>query len=143
MQYFLLIVSIILMVFSLIVYTSGFFMKNVKEDKRNKRRYVGIGIFVIALILLMIGDNLKISMMKNEVVKYYEKNIPYEEMSNVQKQNITSIFSLEEIPKDKRDKYIPAFKYYIKEYYKFLNQEDKIDEGIKIFIDEKINLEDK
>lgn len=142
LQYLLMIAALILMISSLIIYISGFFMKNVKEDKKNKRRYLAIGIFVLSLLLFMIGDKVRINMMKNEVVKYYEKEIPYKEMNNLQKQNITSIFMLEKIPKDKRDRYLPAFKYYLEEYYSSQGKEDHIEKSIKIFIDDKKDLED-
>ena len=135
MQYFLIYLSFALLALGIVMEIVGFIFKISKKDNSKKIRLIGIILIIIAVLVFYLGDKLRVSMMKDEVLSYYNKNISYSELNEKQMRNIGAIFSIDKIPEKDREKYLPAFEFYLRDYYKSLGyDEDFIENSLDEFL---------
>lgn len=75
-------------------------------------------VFIVGVALAGIGDHYRVSMSKDMVLSYYEKNIPYEKLTTAQQKNITcATVELMNATRNGQDisRYRPAMEKYLTE----------------------------
>ncbi|EQC0677037.1 hypothetical protein ACY2DU_001798 [Listeria innocua] len=80
-----------------------------------------LGLCVVAgIVLIFVGDSYRKDISKDVMVSYYEKNIPYDDLTKAQRKNIdASIIDISKKSKAGEDvsKYVPALEKYMYESY--------------------------
>ncbi|MBC1572113.1 hypothetical protein HCJ25_10595 [Listeria sp. FSL L7-1426] len=80
-----------------------------------------LGLCVVAgIVLMFVGDSYRKDISKDVMVSYYEKNIPYEDLTKAQRKNIdVSMIDISKMNRAGEDisKYLPALEKYMYEFY--------------------------
>ncbi|ECL7896402.1 TPA: hypothetical protein LWI60_000295 [Listeria innocua] len=80
-----------------------------------------LGLCVVAgIVLIFVGDSYRKDISKDVMVSYYEKNIPYDDLTKSQRKNIdASMINISKMNKAGEDvsKYVPALEKYMYESY--------------------------
>ncbi|MDT0017513.1 hypothetical protein QJV03_10000 [Listeria swaminathanii] len=80
-----------------------------------------LGLCVVAgIVLMFVGDSYRKDISKDVMVSYYEKNIPYEDLTKAQRKNIdASLININKMRRSGEDvsKYLPALEKYMYEFY--------------------------